>query len=578
MAATSQSIPSEEIYGVFHRSKLHQFNLACLMSMYSEKMLCDIVLVAQGLELYAHKLVLASCSTFFYFKFSEDRKLCHLNRIEIENISFETLTAIINYLYTSEIYISEKNIDDLIAAAHMLILKDLQIACHNFLKANIKPSNCLQYRNIANDFQCNELLPKLDNYIGVHFSKIMNHQEFLGLPYDQLIRIICSDELSTKEENVLECVFKWVRHDLESRRHLIYPLMKVIRFSLIPQQDVLQRFEGEHWLKSDPQYNSFLGEIFKCYFLTGNTASVAQPRQLLESRQSSKLLVVIGVIVGNMHLNMEMYDLQQNIWIRWPEAVRMKCEHMEPRVTIIGSYAYCIDGSKFMFSHIHNPAEMTWVHCSSMVGITECYHMTNDGSKIYAIGYSEGSKSIQTEMCDISRGHEWKTLPPILEPVSLVGLGCLNENLYVVGGERNTFCNTIQTYKLHTNSWYLMPNMSIKRRQSGVAAIKNTLYVVGGRNHEGACNHVEAFNYDQCCWSRMANMNVARSAPGVIPLNGQLYVVGGYNFPSGCLDSVEVYDPQSNTWTMLENSMATGKRNVAVAIIDKSEIITKSTK
>lgn len=217
--------------GVLHRNELHrQFNFACLNSIYNEKMLCDVVLVAQGSEIHAHKVVLATCSPIFYWKFSDDRKLGQLNRIVMENIAFETLSAIVNYLYTSEIFITENNVEDLLAAACIWVLKDLQQACHDFLKTNLNLSNCLQYRDIANHFKCNELIPKLDNYIGMNLSEIVARQEFLGLTCDQLTRVISSDQLSSTEESILECVFKWVRHDLESRRHLFYRLMKGIRF------------------------------------------------------------------------------------------------------------------------------------------------------------------------------------------------------------------------------------------------------------------------------------------------------------------------------------------------------------
>lgn len=533
-------------------------------------MLCDVVLVAQGSEIHAHKLVLATCSTMFYWQFSNDRNLGQLNRIEIENISFETLSAVVEYLYTSEVFITEKNVLDLLAAAYMLVLKDLQIACHDFLKVNLKPSNCLQYRNIAKLFKCNELIPKLDNYIGVHLFEIASHPEFLELPYNQLIRIISSDELSTREENVLECVFKWVRHDLQTRRDLIYHLIKAIRFSLIPQQYMLQRLEEEQWLTYDPLYNSFLGQVFKCYSLTGNRVSLVTPRLSLESRQCSKLLVVVGTTNDGMQLSIDIYDIQQNNWMRWPKALRIKCEYKNPKVTIIGSSIYYIDGHKFKGLSIHNPAEMERLHCDIM-DIAECYSITCHESKIYAAVSSKKSQTVQIKMYDVYNSLTWQTLPDMPEPRSLVSLMSSNESLYAVGGgDKLDWSSTIEFFKPTTNSWYLMPNMSIHRSESSIAVIGNILYVVGGRNSEGACKQLEAFNYDECCWTQLADMNIARSDPGAISINGQLYVIGGYNDNSGCLDSVEVYDPQSNTWTMLMDPMDTAKRYVATALIDIS--------
>lgn len=50
---------------------------------------------------------------------------------------------------------------------------------------------------------------------------------------------------------------------------------------------------------------------------------------------------------------------------------------------------------------------------------------------------------------------------------------------------------------------------------------------------------------------------------------GHLYVVGGddgsYN-----LNSVECYDPKTNTWSLITTSMTIGRSYAGVAIVDKN--------
>lgn len=48
-------------------------------------------------------------------------------------------------------------------------------------------------------------------------------------------------------------------------------------------------------------------------------------------------------------------------------------------------------------------------------------------------------------------------------------------------------------------------------------------------------------------WSPIANMLSRRSSAGVAVLEGMLYVAGG-NDGTSCLNSVERYNPKSNTW------------------------------
>ena len=49
-------------------------------------------------------------------------------------------------------------------------------------------------------------------------------------------------------------------------------------------------------------------------------------------------------------------------------------------------------------------------------------------------------------------------------------------------------------------------------------------------------------------WTQRASMTTARDHPGVVGVNGKVYVFGGSN-ASGALDSVEIYDPATDTWT-----------------------------
>ena len=55
---------------------------------------------------------------------------------------------------------------------------------------------------------------------------------------------------------------------------------------------------------------------------------------------------------------------------------------------------------------------------------------------------------------------------------------------------------------------------------------------------------------------------------GVVALNGMLYVVGGDDGTSN-LASVEVYNPKSDSWSMLPSSMGIGRSYAGVCIIDK---------
>jgi kelch-like protein 2/3 len=55
-----------------------------------------------------------------------------------------------------------------------------------------------------------------------------------------------------------------------------------------------------------------------------------------------------------------------------------------------------------------------------------------------------------------------------------------------------------------------------------------------------------------------------------VSVNGLLYVVGGDDGTAN-LATVEVYNPDTDTWTMMPHRMRQGRSYAGVAIIDKPD-------
>lgn len=303
-----------------HKNVSHsRIDFKCLGKLFHDRTLCDVTLVAGEIEVHAHKVILAACSTFFHGKFTQDRKLGCFNRIVIEDIPHETLSAVVSYIYNSEVMITFINVEGLLAAASKLILVDLQEACWHFLKANLNSKNFATTAKIARRYSCAELIRLVDDYMNEHFSEIAANGEYLSLTYEQMSALISRDAVRAAEEQILECVIGWIRHDLQHRKEYMYSLLKTVRFPLIQQGKALLRLEKEQWLKTDTAYSLFLAEMFKCYALEGHTSFSTTPRQSIKLKQSikltqeSKYLVTVS-LYGNFNLKIQMFDFGKNQW------------------------------------------------------------------------------------------------------------------------------------------------------------------------------------------------------------------------------------------------------------------------
>ena len=65
-------------------------------------LLCDVTLVAENLEIPAHKMVLAACSPYFYAMFTGFTER-DSSRVTLQGLDPEALQILVEYVYTSEV-------------------------------------------------------------------------------------------------------------------------------------------------------------------------------------------------------------------------------------------------------------------------------------------------------------------------------------------------------------------------------------------------------------------------------------------------------------------------------------------
>ena len=75
---------------------------------------CDAVLVAEGRKFPAHRLVLCACSPYFDRMFQPGFVEQENKEIQLQDFDAETLSTLLDYIYTSSITITEENVQDIL--------------------------------------------------------------------------------------------------------------------------------------------------------------------------------------------------------------------------------------------------------------------------------------------------------------------------------------------------------------------------------------------------------------------------------------------------------------------------------
>lgn len=72
--------------------------------------LCDVTLLAGDIEILAHRAVLASCSPYFYAMFTAEMAESKAKKVTLQQIDPAALSMLIDFVYTSEIHVTEDNV------------------------------------------------------------------------------------------------------------------------------------------------------------------------------------------------------------------------------------------------------------------------------------------------------------------------------------------------------------------------------------------------------------------------------------------------------------------------------------
>jgi len=141
----------------------------------------------------------------------------------------------------------------------------------------------------------------------------------------------------------------------------------------------------------------------------------------------------------------------------------------------------------------------------------------------------------------------------------------LNGNVLVAGGFDGSMANFIfpdaEIYNLHTGAWTPIAPMNTARAAPGAVRLEDgRIMVIGGADENfNFLDSAEIYDPSTGTWSFTGLMNEPRfeDFTAVLLPGRKVLIAGGFGPPFDALSSAEIYDEATNTWT------PTGSMNVA---------------
>src|ERR1051325_9838921 len=231
-------------------------------------------------------------------------------------------------------------------------------------------------------------------------------------------------------------------------------------------------------------------------------------------------------------------------------------------------------GSDFMNPFEYNPITNSWVtkaavYPDNQVNNMACGVLTVGGTpQIYCVGGSAAGASTATArvfiynpvtdtVTALTAADNWpgNTIGTILPG----GFAVAGNKLYIIGGFNINIGMTAQTWQFDPNAavgsrWLQRLDYPVARGYIPAATVGGVIYTGGGSDFVATTlvDTTNSYKYDPALnvWTAIANIPRATGETRAVVINNQMLVLGGGRTAPNPSNEVDIYNPNTDTWTI----------------------------
>ena len=547
--------------------------LSSVHSLREQNGLCDVTLGADEREIQAHKVILAAGSPYFNAMFSNNHRESFANRVDLSGIDGHTLSLLITFIYSSSLEITEKNAQSLLAGANLLQLPSVVEACCQFMRSRVCSENCLGIAAFADQYGCTELHRFAWTFAVENFPEVVSSEEFLATPPHFLAEYVRCEELHVGcEEEVLDCVLAWLKHDEKGRSQVVVATLEHIKLPLVPWKSLQDKFSRFLSLSSHSLCQKYVEGAKTHQTCTSSPkphSEVFAIVQYIPRRSVGRNMFIYTVggetSPGRTTTNsIELFDPTKN---SWKKLSSMATCRRGVGVAILNGLLYAVGGSDgiqpLKLAERYDPTSDLWTQISDMNENRSSVAATTLGEYFYAIGgYTGVTSCLQSVERYNPNTDTWNYISSMVVPRSMSCACSMGGRMYVVGGYNGVSdLQSCEVYDPESGNWELIEEMKTRRCMAGVTAVDGRLFVAGGCDHAVSLKSVESYDPSTGKWTVLGDMAEARSGLGLASIGRKLFAMGGHNGrgSGGYCGSVEQYDTETDVWSVVAD-MTAGRR------------------
>ncbi|KAM4771680.1 kelch-like protein 6 [Rhinophrynus dorsalis] len=498
-----------------------------------ENSLTDVTLCVGSKVFSCHRVVLAAASNYFRAMFCNDLKEKYEDKIIIQGVDQETMQIILDYTYTSQVVITKLNVQKILEAASLFQFLRMVDACSSFLTEALHPENCVGILRLADTHSLDSLKMQVQNYIIQNFSQVLNHEDFLELPYEMFYHILKSDDLYiTEESQVFETVISWVQYKKQERIELLPKILECVRLPLLDPWYLVGTVEANELIRQCPDVFPLMQEA-RMYYLTGNEIISERTKPRIHLFQSEVFMIIGGCTkdekfvtevtcldplrrsrleVAKLPISEQESESENKKWVEF------SCTTFKNEVYISGGKETQHEVWKY------NSSINKWIQIEYLNVGRWRHKMAALCGKVYAIGGFDGSQRIYSVEAYDPFHNCWTEVAPLIISVSSFAAASYQKKLYVIGGGPNGKLATDKTqcYDPSANKWSLKSPMPVEAKCINAVSFHDHIYVVGG-----AMKALYSYSPLEDCWCLVTKFSHERASCGIAACCNKIFITGG---------------------------------------------------
>ena len=255
-------------------------------------------------------------------------------------------------------------------------------------------------------------------------------------------------------------------------------------------------------------------------------------------------------------------------------------------VAVTSGKIYAIGGQnangELNVNEMYDPVTDKWLTKTSMPTARTGFGIATYENKIYVIGGSVGdSFTGNVEVYD-TLANSWQTLASMPTPRADLSAHIIDDKIFLIGGKTYysvfpyyTQTNINQVYDIATNTWSTNASMPTVLQGYASTVVGNKIYIIGGSRQsvagiDSSVNSLQIYDTQTDTWTTGKNLNVASSYGAAVATSGniapaRIYNIGGYS--TGAFSGkTQIYDVETNSWTNGPN-MPTARAYLGLAVV-----------